>query len=444
MAWLLQIPLEVRLAILACIGLAAGGQINRGVCSLTFFGQPLGPWRNPPKGFKRRWWHYLPVVGWWGVRKETDFPKPDSPHIDPVGKWFWVRPIFIELGCAAALPALYWFELQGGLIDVANATTLFTAEIHAMFLAHAILCGLMLVATFIDFDEQTIPDEITIPGVLIGLSLAALLPAMRLPILSANVGGFALSGIHLTSPHEWSSWLSQGPGLACGVACLLAWCFAVAPKITTLRKGVLKSLPLMLASMIRPRRKTNRPDGATPRRPFAITWLLLAIAVAGSACIVGVWFWGGDHWESLLSALVGMAFAAGVIWGVRISGSQALGVEAMGFGDVTLMAMIGAFIGWQASLVVFFLSPFAAIFIALTQYVLTRRNDLAFGPYLCFGALLLIVGWSRIWRGGVEKYFQIGNGWMIPVIVLLFLLLMGVILFVWRQIKERMLYGDED
>ena len=40
---------------------------------------------------------------------------------------------------------------------------------------------------------------------------------------------------------------------------------------------------------------------------------------------------------------------------VRVLGSQVLRREAMGFGDVTLMAMIGAFLGWQAAVLTFFL-----------------------------------------------------------------------------------------
>ena len=54
-----------------------------------------------------------------------------------------------------------------------------------------------------------------------------------------------------------------------------------------------------------------------------------------------------------------MAVGAAVIWTIRFIASVILKREAMGFGDVTLMAMIGAFLGWQAVIIVFFLSPFA-------------------------------------------------------------------------------------
>jgi len=47
--------------------------------------------------------------------------------------------------------------------------------------------------------------------------------------------------------------------------------------------------------------------------------------------------------------------------------------EAMGFGDVTLMGMIGTFLGWHASLLAFFLAPMAAILIVLVQRTLDGR-----------------------------------------------------------------------
>lgn len=447
MAWILSIPIEIRLALLCVVGLFVGGQINRGIYCLNYFGQPLGPWRSPSRSATRKWWHYLPIVGWFGVRKERPEVDKKSPESE-VHRLYWVRPIFIEVACAIGLPALYYFEVEGGLLPVIAQGANDAARFHATFLAHAILCGLMVIATFIDFDEQTIPDEITIPGVVLGLTLAALLPTIRLPDLITSVAGYSIFGMRLTSPNIWIPWLDGVGGLACGIACIWAWAAAILPKTITFRKGLLRTIPLMVASVVRPKRKTNRPENATMRRPFRLTWIVLAVAISGTIGIVGVWLWGQNpnytiHWESLLSALVGMVFAAAIIWGVRIVGTHALGVEAMGFGDVTLMAMIGAFLGWQASLLVFFLAPFAAIFIAVTQFLVTRRNDLAFGPYLCFGALLLIVGWGRIWHNWVDQYFMLGDGWLIPVMSVALLILMGVMLYSWRTFKERVLFRDE-
>ena len=55
----------------------------------------------------------------------------------------------------------------------------------------------------------------------------------------------------------------------------------------------------------------------------------------------------------------------------------------MGFGDVTLMAMIGAFMGWQPCMIVFFLSPFAGAVVGLVQWCLIRDNVIPYGPFLC-------------------------------------------------------------
>ena len=49
------------------------------------------------------------------------------------------------------------------------------------FAAHAVLIALMLAASMIDVDEKIIPDEITIPGTLVGLLMAAAWPWSLLP-----------------------------------------------------------------------------------------------------------------------------------------------------------------------------------------------------------------------------------------------------------------------
>jgi prepilin signal peptidase PulO-like enzyme (type II secretory pathway) len=74
--------------------------------------------------------------------------------------------------------------------------------------------------------------------------------------------------------------------------------------------------------------------------------------------------------------------------------------------DVTLMMMIGTFLGWPMCVVVFFFSPFAAVVIGLIQLMTKRDDVIPYGPFLCVAALFVIVYWAGIW-GRVDFAFQI-------------------------------------
>jgi hypothetical protein len=196
---------------------------------------------------------------------------------------------------------------------------------------------------------------------------------------------------------------------------------ALIPALATLRRGWRKGAQFYFASIAR--------EG--------VWWKLLVLAAIGSAAIAGVWLRGGESWQALLTSLVGLAFGGGLIWAVRVVGWVALGKEAMGFGDVTLMAMIGAFLGWQACLMIFFLSPFAALVIALAQWLFTGRRDIAFGPYLCLAAVVVILYWPAIWDA-VGPLFA--AGWLVPTVLAVCLLLMMGLLMLWR-VLEQALFG---
>jgi len=116
----------------------------------------------------------------------------------------------------------------------------------------------------------------------------------------------------------------------------------------------------------------------------------------------------------------------------------ALRIEAMGFGDVTLMAMIGAFVGWQAALIAFFLSPFAAIAIVLIRYIITRDTYTPFGPYLCSGTVLSILFWDRIYNNWLAANLLLMGSALLWLCVAM-LGLMAFMLFVWRLIKTMFL-----
>jgi len=399
------------------LGACVAGQLNRGIYRLAWLCRPIGPWSIPhPDAPPRRPLDRIPIIGWFGLRREA------SIH----GSLFWVRPMLIELSAGLGFAVLYWWEIhQYGLMPEAVAQPLISVwALHAQYTSHVILISLMIVATFIDFDEQTIPDAITVPGTLIGLVLMALWPVAAPPVAEVKgLGMLSVGHLQLASPLAWPQWLGGIHGLWIGVACFIAWCFAIWPKTVTMRRGPVKAVQFFFVSMIR----------------YPVWWIIVLMMLAGSFGIALIWTRGGAGWPSLLTSLVGMAFGGGLIWVVRIVGGGALGKEAMGFGDVTLMAMIGVYVGWQASLMIFFLAPFVAVFICLTQWALTRRRDIAFGPYLCVATLIMILRWSPIWEVHAKAIFALG--WLIPQLLFFCLILLAGMLRLWR-ITERLIFGE--
>ena len=192
-AAMLDLPIGIRLALLFVIGVLIGRQLNRGIYCLAWFPRELGPWSPPPADApRRRALDRVPVLGWWGLRREAPW------H----GAGYWIRPLLIELATGIGFAVLYWGEVDQrwlwptlpGLGAPASTT------LHAQCLSHLILVSLMMVATFIDFDEQTIPDEITVTGAIVGLVLAVLLPAVALPtVYESSVGSASAHQIVLTS-----------------------------------------------------------------------------------------------------------------------------------------------------------------------------------------------------------------------------------------------------
>ena len=432
-----ELSLGIRTTMVFVIGVLLGKLVNWAIYRCAYMRWQIGPWCPPPQRLTRHWSHWLPIIGWFLMRAEGG---KDDDH----SRLFWFRPMVLELGLGIGLAMLYRLEVTGGLLP-AEAQLLVTSlqsTLHTQFLWHAILILFLVAASFIDFDEKMIPDSITVTGTLTALVLATFFTAGRLPGVSESV----LIPFQLTSPHKWDPELNGIRGLGIAVACFGAWCMAIMPMITTLRFGLWRGLLLMVASVVRPRRRTS--NAQTRERPFrkeqwAVCWLI-GLQWVGWLWIALVWQFGSaTQWNSLVSQLLGMAFGGGMIWSVRIVGFIAMKREAMGFGDVTLMAMIGAFVGWQPCLLIFGLAPASAVIVALLQFILTRDTEIAFGPYLSLGFVICITYWDALWFRYARDFFFIGNGWFIPTTCLVLLALMCGLLWVIRLFKELVLGIDD-
>ncbi|TWT51963.1 Leader peptidase PppA [Thalassoglobus neptunius] len=113
------------------------------------------------------------------------------------------------------------------------------------------------------------------------------------------------------------------------------------------------------------------------------------------------------HLHGLAVSLIGLIVGGGVVWAVRLLGFLFLREEAMGFGDVVLMAMVGAFLGWQPTVVAFFLAPLFALLAILGTAVFVRDRSIPYGPYLSLATLVTVLFWKQISPIGT-RFFDLG------------------------------------
>jgi len=130
-------------------------------------------------------------------------------------------------------------------------------------------------------------------------------------------------------------------------------------------------------------------DLETQRLPNVLT---LPGLVAG--LISSVWLAPG-----LQASLAGAALGAAIPWSIRWVWFKAKGVEAMGLGDVKMLAMIGAFLGWQQVWLVLLLSSLAGAAVGILLTATGRRSmqsRLPFGTFLAMAAIGASLGGDRL------------------------------------------------
>ena len=91
----------------------------------------------------------------------------------------------------------------------------------------------------------------------------------------------------------------------------------------------------------------------------------------------------------IVASLIGAAIGAAIPYAIRWIWLRARGVDAMGLGDVKMLAMIGAFLGWRQVWVVLFLASVTGAAIGLAVMAgrgRSFRTRLPFGTFLAVAA----------------------------------------------------------
>ncbi len=92
----------------------------------------------------------------------------------------------------------------------------------------------------------------------------------------------------------------------------------------------------------------------------------------------------------LVDSVLGVLCGGGILYAVAFGYQALTGREGMGGGDIKLLAMIGAFLGWRGVLVTLILGSFGGAVVGVTLMIARgadTRLPIPFGPFLALGAV---------------------------------------------------------
>jgi len=339
------------------------------------------PSHCPHCGRAIKWYDNIPILSWLILHAKCRWCKA------PISG----RYILIETATAGLIAGLY---ICYYVLDVRDGSGSF-GESYPMFIAHSVLLCALLACSVIDIDNWIVPLEVCWVASVVGLVCSAASPHPWTPAVSPAGGAMSLGAI-------------VGLGLA----------------LVLLRYGLIRRSFIDADNKPPPPRKQTktrkrkgrkrrpksvaitRDSGVNPRREVLREVLFLgpAIVLAGisgvlvtklpplaqrwEALLTGP---AGPHINGLLSSLFGYLVGGAWIWGIRILGTLAFGKEAMGLGDVHILAAVGAVTGWVIPSITFFVAPVFGLLWALWLWARRNQRELPYGPWLGAGALIIML-----------------------------------------------------
>ncbi len=325
----------------------------------------------------------FPVFSWLALRGKCRYCKAPIKSRYPI--------IELLTGIGYAVIALMYPPLNSGLAP----------------LGLMILFTILLVGSAIDLDTYTLPDELTLPGVALGILFGFLngrAGIQSLPDLQGAMSGALLGSGLIVSINQFGSWaLRRGrerkhPEFPIGYQqislALLAGAWL----------GPWLGIAVALVSAV-----INMVTKKVIRVPELITLggLLISLVIGSAGIGPGMILMV----QGALAAAGGVALISGVYWAIyfRLHPEPAddgiedddVDASAMGFGDVKLAGVIGAFLGWERFLVVLFVAVFAGAAFGIIQRLSKNENRVKFGPFLAIGAVVAFV-----WGNGIIEHYR--------------------------------------
>ena len=349
------------------------------------------PSHCPKCGDRLKWYDNLPVVGWLKLAGKCRFCSEPISMRYPIVEattgllftFYYVMFFMVGFG-----PCREW-RTPTGVIAFSPAEMLIT-EHWPIYLLDMMLIGAVVAATLIDWELFIIPLEIPYFVVPFALAVHAVLDRPNWP--------------GALNPSPSAAALAAGAGVGVIVSFVL-WTLKVLPASFADGGPLLEIDKAKLERDVPPEQDYSPAQIRAEMRkemlflipPLAIgmAWVLLTWKVPALAS----WWTGVTHtgWVGgLLGSVLGFLVGGFVVWIVRILGSYGFGREALGLGDVHLMAAVGAVLGPGPATVAFFIAPFFGIAKAVMMLFTTKNRELPLGPYLSMATAVVMVFYCPI------------------------------------------------
>ena len=390
----------IYIVFLFAIGACVGSFLNVVVWRLPRGESIVTPPSHCPKCNKNlKWYDNLPVIGWLKLggkcrycREPISIRYPiveavtgtlfagyyvcffmlgvgPCPHV-PTGAWG--RPVFSTLPMHWAVYALYM-----GLVCILLAASLIDAELYIIPLELLWFIGA------VGLIVHAIIDTSRTPGTLNASPVAAALAA-------GGAVGLLISIALLRVKVFKHSFADGGPLLEVDREAYEREREAARKEGRELDYEAPEYTPAQVRAEVR-----HEMLFLLPPLVLAALCATLVLSVGG----IG-WMWNqllsNDWLSGLLGAVFGALIGGFVVWLTRILGTLAFGREAMGMGDVHLMAAVGAVIGAGAATVAFFLAPFFGLILAIYLLATGTKRELPYGPYLSLATAFVMLFYCPI------------------------------------------------
>jgi leader peptidase (prepilin peptidase)/N-methyltransferase len=326
-----------------------------------------------------KWYDNLPVIGWIKLGGKCRFCR------EPIS----IRYPIVEAVSGLLFAFYYVMYFMVGFAP--GCQKLDIVQHWPIYLLHMMLISALLAATLIDAELFIIPIEI---------------PWFIVP--------FALTEHALWDRPGWPGALNlSGAAAALTAGATIGLLLSIALfQLGLIPASFAESAPLMeIEKKQLEAAEEEAPPDFTPAQIRAEMrkemLFLLPPMILGAGWLLATWkipavahFWlpiAQIGWVSgLLGSILGLLVGGFVVWMIRIVGSYVFGREAMGMGDVHLMAAVGAVLGPGMVTVAFFLAPFFGIIHAIYLLFSKKGRELPLGPYLGLGTAAAMVFYCQI------------------------------------------------